>query len=150
MKTCDDLRRNQRHSEPNATDTVHFLLGQWIMHRSRNGFSNIHNRLRYTFHHTLHFRIQSRSSSQSRSRMRQPSFTSEWRTVTKLTSQPFKDGFDSHCESSLVLPVKVSPVLLKSSGLIQLSGDIIPHIFPSWIFYFWCSANCLSGYANYV
>lgn len=62
--------------------------GRWIygrhhsenMHRSRNGFSSIHNRLLYTFHHTLHFRIQSRSSSQYGSRMRQPSFTSEWKT----------------------------------------------------------------------
>lgn len=105
----------RRHSEPNATDIVHFLLGQWVMHRSRNGFSSIHNRLRYTFHHTFHFGIQL-SSSQSRSRMRQPSFTSEWRTVTKLTPQSFKDGFDSHWRSSLVLPVKASPVLLLKSS----------------------------------
>lgn len=120
----------RHHSETNATDTAHFLLGQWIMHRSRNGFSSIHNRLLYTFHHTLHFRIQS-SSSLYRSRMRPPSFTSEWRAVTKLTPQPFKDEFASHCGSLVVLPVKVSPVLLlKSSGVIQLGGDIIPHIFP--------------------
>lgn len=57
--------------------------------------------------------------------------------LTKLTPQPFKDGFNSHCGSLVVLPVKVSPVLLpKSSGLIQLGGDIIPHIYPQLIFFF--------------